>query len=60
MSAFINTLAPSLGEEDTKTIADLKRKIVLMEGDYSMKKYSSKNIPRKPSKIVKILMSYFK
>ena len=29
--AVINTLAPSLGEEGTKTIKDLKRKMVLME-----------------------------
>ena len=42
MSSFINTSAPSLGEEGTKTIDYLKRQMVLMEGEYSMKKYSSR------------------
>ena len=31
MRAVINTSAPSLGEEGTKTIEDLKRQMVLME-----------------------------
>ena len=31
MRAVINTSLPSLGEEGTKTIADLKRQMVLME-----------------------------
>ena len=31
MRAVINTSAPSLGEEGTKTIGDLKRQIVLIE-----------------------------
>ena len=31
MRAVINTFAPSLGEEGTKTIGDLKRQMVLME-----------------------------
>ena len=31
MRAVINTLTPSLGEEGTKTIGDLKRQMVLME-----------------------------
>ena len=31
MRAVINTLAPSLGEEQSKTIEDLKRQIILME-----------------------------
>ena len=31
MRAVINTLAPSLGEEGTKNIEDLKRQMVLME-----------------------------
>ena len=31
MRAVINPLAPSLGEEGTKTIEDLKRQMVLME-----------------------------
>ena len=31
MRAFINIWAPSLGEEGTKSIKDLKRQIVLME-----------------------------
>ena len=31
MRAVINTSAPSLGEEGTKTIGDLKRQMVLME-----------------------------
>ena len=31
MWAFNNTSAPSLGEEGTKTIGDLKRQMVLME-----------------------------
>ena len=31
MRAVINTLAPSLREEGTKTIGDLKRQMVLME-----------------------------
>ena len=31
MRAFIKTFAPSLGEEGTKTIKDLKRQLVLME-----------------------------
>ena len=41
MRAVINTLAPSLGEEGTKTIKDLKRQMVPMEEEnisYSMKK----------------------
>ena len=29
--AVINTLAPSLGEEGTKTIGDIKKQMVLME-----------------------------
>ena len=31
MRAIINTVAPSLGEEGTKTTEDLKRQIVLMK-----------------------------
>ena len=31
MRAFINTSAPSLGEEGSKTIEDLKRQMVLLE-----------------------------
>ena len=31
MRAVINTSAPSLGEERTKTIQNIKRKMVLME-----------------------------
>ena len=31
MRAVINTSAPSLGEEGTKTIGDLKRQLVFME-----------------------------
>ena len=60
MSAFINISAPSLGEKGTKTFEDLKRQMVQMEGHYSMTKYSSKKIPRKPSKIVKIWRLCFK
>ena len=31
MRAFINTSAPSLGKEETKTIGDIKRQMVLTE-----------------------------
>ena len=44
MRAVITTLAPSLGEEGTKTIKDLKRKMVLMEKEnIRMKKKKKKN-----------------
>ena len=41
MRVVINTSAPSLGEEGTKTIEDLKRKIVLMEEE-NMKLFNEK------------------
>ena len=43
MRAVINTSAPSLGEEGTKTIEDLKRQIVLMEEE-NIKLFNEKNI----------------
>ena len=47
MRAVINTSAPSLGEEGTKTIEDLKRQMVLMEEE-------NINLSKKPFKIVKV------
>ena len=53
MRAVINTLAPSLGEEGTKTIEDLKRQMVLMEEENIKlfneegEKHISKKIPQK-------------
>ena len=57
MRAILNTSAPSLGEEGTKIIEDLKRQMVLMKKKNIKikKKYSSKKIPKSSSKIVKIL-----
>ena len=47
MRAVINTSARSLGEEGTKTIRDLKRKMVLMEEKniklFDRKKYFNEN-----------------
>ena len=43
MRAVINTLAPILGEEGTKTIEDPKRQIVLMEEE-NIKLFNEKNI----------------
>ena len=43
MRAVIKTLAPSLGEEGTKTIEDLKRQMVLMEEE-NIKIFNEKNI----------------
>ena len=43
MRAVINTPAPILGEEGTKTIADLKRQMVLMEAE-NIKLFNEKNI----------------
>ena len=43
MRAVINTSAPSLGEEGTKTIEDLKRQMVLMEEE-NIKLFNEKNI----------------
>ena len=58
MRAVINTSAPSLGEEGTKTIGDLKRQMVLMEEEniklFNEEKNILMKIPKKPSKIVKI------
>ena len=60
MRAVINTSAPSLGEEGTKTIGDLKRQMVLMEEENIKlfneedKKHISRKIPKKPSKKGKI------
>ena len=42
MRAVINTSAPSLGEEGTKTIEDLKRQMVLMEEE-NIKLFNKKN-----------------
>ena len=50
MRAVINTSAPSLGEEGTKTNKDLKRQMVLLEEEnikLFMKIYSSKKNPKK-------------
>ena len=63
MRAVINTSAPSLGEEGTKTIRDLKRQMVLMEGK-NIKLFDGggnilMKIPKKPSKIVKIWRLFF-
>ena len=63
MRAVINTLAPSLGEDGTKTIEDVKTQMVLMEEEnikLCNEKYSSKKIPKKSSKIVKIWTLCFK
>ena len=66
MRAVINTLAPSLGEEGTTTIKDLKRQMVPMEEEnisYSIKKKKKtclRKIPKKPSKIGKIWRLCFK
>ena len=65
MRAVINTSAPSLGEEGTKTIEDLKRQMVLMEEDNiklfnEEKKHISKKIPKKPYIIGKIWRLCFK
>ena len=50
MRAVINTLAPSVGEEGTKTIGYLKRHMVLMEEEniklFNEKKNTSKKIPK--------------
>ena len=63
MRAVINTSAPSLGEEETKTIGDLKRQMVLMEEENITLFNEEKNILMKilktPSKIVKILRLFF-
>ena len=51
MRAVTNTLAPSLGEEGTKTIEDLKRQMVLMEKEniklFNKEKHISKKMPKK-------------
>ena len=43
MRAVVNTSAPSLGEEGTKTIEDLKRQMVLMEEE-NIKLFNEKKI----------------
>ena len=64
MRAVINTLAPSLGEEGTKTIGHLKRQMFLMEEEninlFNEEKNISMKIPKKHSKIVKIGRLCFK
>ena len=67
MRAVINTSAPSLGEEGTKTIKDLKRPIILMEEDNIIilneeeeKNHISRKIPTQPSKKGKIWRLCFK
>ena len=50
MRAVITTSAPSLGEEGTKTIEDVKTQMVLMEEDnikLCNEKNCSKKIPQK-------------
>ena len=64
MRAVINTSAPSLGEERSKTIRYLKRQMVLMEEE-SIKQFKEeknifKMIPKKHSKTVKIGRLCFK
>ena len=63
MRAVINALAISLGEEGTKTIRDLKRQMVLMEEEniklFNEEKNILMKIPKKPSKIVKMLRLFF-
>ena len=58
MRAVINILAPTLGEEGTKTFEDLKRQIYLMEEkntkQLNEKKYFKKHSPS-PSNIGNIL-----
>ena len=46
MRAVINTSAPSLGEEGTKTMGDLKRQMVLMEEE-NIKLFNEKTIFQK-------------
>ena len=62
MRAVINTSAPSFGEEETKNIEDLKRKMVLMKEEnlklFNEKQYLKKS-PKKPSKLVKIWRLFF-
>ena len=65
MRAVINTSAPRLGEEGTKTIGDLKRPMVLMEEENiklfnEEEKHILKKIHKKPSKIVQIWRLCFK
>ena len=54
MRAVINTQAPSLGVERTKTIKDLKRQMILMEEeniklfDEEEKYHISRKVPKKP------------
>ena len=51
MRAVINTLAPSLGEEGTKTIGHLKRQIVLMEEE-NINLFNKKIFPRNLQKSI--------
>ena len=57
MRAVINTLAPSLREEGTKTFENLKRQMFLMKKEniklFNEKIYFKED-SQKPSKIVKI------
>ena len=50
MRAVINTSAPSLGEEGTKTMGNLKRQMVLMEEEnitlFNEKKIFQKRFPK--------------
>ena len=43
MRAVITTSAPSLGEEGTKTMGDIKRQVVLMEEE-NIKLFNKKKI----------------
>ena len=56
MSAVTNTSTPSLGEEGTKTIGDLKRQRVLMEEE-NIKLFNEEenNLRRFPKCLPKIL-----
>ena len=66
MRAVINTFFPSLGAEGTKTIKDLKRKMVpIKEENIKIFNEEEKNIyfkedSQKPSKIGKICRLCFK
>ena len=65
IKTVINTSAPSLGEEGTKTIEDLKRQLVLMEEENieicnEEEKHLPRKVPKKPSKIGKVLRLCFK
>ena len=55
MRAVINNSAPSLKDDRTKTIEDIKRQMVLMEEEnvklFNEEEKIVKKMPRKPSKM---------